>query len=443
LPPAMEQRIGQSVLNEYRMQPEFVDDAEITAYLTHVGQKLAAHLEVPQSFEFFVLRDKTLNAFAMPGGYIGVHTGLIAAAESESELAGVLAHEISHVTQHHLARMFSQQSQASIPMLAAMALAVLAARNNSQVGIGGIAAVTAASAQSQLNYSRDFEREADRIGLGLLDKSGYDVRGMESFFERLLRFGRLYDNNAPGYLRTHPLTTDRIADMDNRIRSLPQRTLPDSQTLRLVQAKIAATEGQGRDAVLDFKAQLQTKSYRNEAAAWYGLTLAQLRALDPTAAAQSLAELRKFKLDSSMVETLAARVQQAQGDAAGAEATLRQALKRYPQERPVSYALIRQLQSMHKHEAALRQVKYDQQYWPNDAQLYLLQAESYAVQGKQLLQHKSQAEAYAMRGQLTQAIQQLMLAQKAPDGDFFEYSQVDARLRELKQKQADEAKPQL
>lgn len=442
LPPATEQRIGQSALNEYRADPAFVEDAEISAYVSGVGQKLASNLEVPQSFEFFVLRDKTLNAFAMPGGYIGVHTGLIAAAENESELAGVLAHEISHVTQHHLARMFNQQSKTSIPMMAAMVLALLAARNNSDVGIGGVAAASAASIQSQLNYSRDFEREADRLGLRLLEKSGYDVRGMESFFERLQRFSRLYDNNAPGYLRTHPLTTDRIADMDNRIQGMAKRNLPESLDLRLVQAKIVATEGQGRDAVAEFKAQLQVKNYRNEAAAWYGLTLAQLRALDPAAAAQSLAELRKFKLESPMVETLTAKVQQAQGDAAGAEATLRQALKRYPQARPVSYALIQQLQTMQKHEAALRQVKYDLQYWPNDAQLYLLQAQSFAAQGKQLLQHKSQAEAYAMRGQLTQAIQQLMLAQRAPDGDFYEYSQVDARLRELKQKQADEAKPQ-
>lgn len=441
LPPAMEQRIGQSVLNEYRMQPEFVEDAEITAYVNRIGLGLATNIdETYQPFEFFVLRDKTLNAFAMPGGYIGVHTGLITAAETESELAGVLAHEISHVTQRHLARMFNKQSQTSIPMMAAMALALLAARNNSQAAIGGVAAAGAAGVQSQLNYSRDFEREADRMGLRLLDKSGYDVRGMENFFERLQRFGRLYENNAPGYLRTHPLTTDRIADMDNRIQSLPKRTLPDSVSLRLVQAKIIATEGQGRDAVIEFQSQLREKTYRIEAAAWYGLALAQLRALNPVGAAQALAELRKFKLDQPMIETLTAQVQQRQGDAAGAEATLRQSLKRHPQDRPTSYALIDQLQSMQKHEEALRQVKYDLQFWPNDAQLYFLQAKSYAALGNQLQQFKSQAEGYVLRGQLMPAIQQLIQAQKVPEGDFFEHSQVDARLRELKQRQAEEAK---
>lgn len=441
LPPAMEQRIGQSVLNEYRMQPEFLDDPEITAYVNQIGQQLAANSDdLRQSFEFFVLRDKTLNAFAMPGGYIGVHTGLITAAETESELAGVLAHEISHVTQRHLARLFNKQSQMSIPMMAAMALALLAARNNSQVGMGGIAAATAGAVQSQLNYTREFEREADRMGLTILDKTGYDARGMENFFERLQRFGRLYENNAPGYLRTHPLTTERIADMDNRVQSLPKRTLPDSTRLRLVQAKIVATEGQGRDAVLEFQAQMREKSYHSEAAAWYGLALAQMRALNPTAAAQALAELRKFKLESPMIETLAAQVQQRLGDPAAAEAILRQSLQRNPQDRPTSYALIEQLQTMQKHDAALRQVKYDLQYWPNDAQLYFLQAKSLASQGKQLQQYRSQAEGYLLRGQLMPAIQQLMQAQKAPDGDFFEHSQVDARLRELKQRQAEEAK---
>lgn len=442
LPPAVEQRIGQAMLNEYRASPEFLDDAEITAYVNRLGQGLAVHVdEISQPFEFFVLRDKTLNAFAMPGGYIGLHTGLITAAETESELAGVIGHEISHVTQRHLARLFNKQNQTSIPMMAAMALALLAARNNSQVAVGGVAAASALSIQNQLNYSRDFEREADRLGLTLLDKSGYDVRGMERFFERLQRFGRLYEGNAPGYLRTHPLTTERIADMDNRIRSLPRRTLPDSLNLRLVQAKIVAGEGQGRDAVLEFQGQLREKNYRSLAAAWYGLAHAQLRALNVAGAAQALAELRKLKVDSPMVETLTAQIQQRQGEAAAAEATLRQSLQRHPQDRPTSYALIQQLQRMQKHEEALRQVKYDLQFWPNDAQLYFLQAQSHAALGNQLQQFRSQAEGHVLRGQLMPAIQQLIQAQKVPDGDFFEHSQVDARLRELKQRQAEEAKP--
>jgi beta-barrel assembly-enhancing protease len=442
LPPALEQRIGQAVLNELRMQPEFLDDAEITAYVNRMGQQMAAKSDdTRQAFEFFVLRDKTLNAFAMPGGYIGVHTGLITAAESESELAGVLAHEISHVTQRHLARMFNKQSQASIPIMVAMALALLAARDNSQVGMGGVMAASAAGVQNQLNYTREFEREADRMGLSLLDKTGYDVRGMENFFERLQRFGRLYENNAPGYLRTHPLTTERIADMDNRIRSMPRRGFVDSLSFRLIQAKIVATDGQGRDSVIEFQSQLREKSYNSESAAWYGLAYAQLRALNPAGAAQALTELRKFKVESPLVETLAAQVQQSQGDSAAAEAALRRSLQRYPQDRPTSYALIQQLQTMQKHDAALRQVKYDFQHWPNDAQLYFLQAQSYAAQGKQLQQFQSQAEGYVLRGQLMPAIQQLIQAQKVTEGDFFEHSQVDARLRELKQRQAEEAKP--
>ncbi|MBX9848159.1 MAG: M48 family peptidase, partial [Rhodocyclaceae bacterium] len=253
-------------------------------------------------------------------------------------------------------------------------------------------------------------------------------------------FSRLYENNAPGYLRTHPLTTERIADMGNRIQSRPKHDIPDSLNFRLVQAKILATEGQGRDAVLEFQAQLREKKYRIEVAAWYGLAYAHLRALNPAAAAQALSEVRRFKPESPLVETLAAQVQQRQGDAVAAEATLRESLQRFPQNRALSYALIELLQSAQKHEAALRQVKYDFQYWPNDDRLYLLQAKSYAAQGKRLQQHRSQAEAHAQRGQLIQAVEQLLLAQKSPDGDFFEYSQVDARLRELKQKQADEAK---
>ncbi|HTJ96485.1 MAG TPA: M48 family metalloprotease [Rhodocyclaceae bacterium] len=444
LPPALEQRIGQAILNEYRSEPEFVDDAEVVGYLNRLGHRLAEKSnDVRQPFEFFVIRDKTLNAFAMPGGYIGVHTALILAAQTESELAGVLAHEISHVTQRHLARMFNKQNQSTVPTLIAMAVAVLAARNNSSVGMGGVMAAQAAGIQSQLNYTRDFEREADRVGFDLLDRSGFDVHGMESFFERLQKFGRLYENNAPGYLRTHPLTTERIADMANRAQGKPYRQVREPIEFLLVRAKLKAFEGSPRDAVADFGAQLKEKKYANEAASHFGMAYAQMRAGNLPAVTQELAELRRLKVQSSMVDLLSALLAQKLGDFNGAENQLRMALFHNPQERALSYALADVLLSARKPDVALKHIFNDMQLWPGDAQLYLLQAQCYAAQGKLLLQHRSQADAYAMRGQLPQAIEQLQLAQKSPDGDFFEYSQVEALLRELKQKRADEAKEKL
>ncbi len=273
-----ERRLGEKIMLDIRRDPAYVHDPEIADYVTQLGQKLAGQVDgARQPFEFFVVRDAMLNAFALPGGFVGVHTGLILAARSESEFAGVLAHEISHVTQSHLARMFGTQSQAQLASLLSLAVALLAARSNPDVAVGAAMAGQAGAIQNQLNYSRDFEREADRLGLDLMEKSGFDTRGMGSFFERLQQFGRLYENNAPGYLRTHPLTTERITDMENRIAQRPYKQVPDSVDFGLVRAKIKAYDGTPGDAVADFAAQLKSGKYARETDVRYGYAHALLR----------------------------------------------------------------------------------------------------------------------------------------------------------------------
>jgi predicted Zn-dependent protease len=321
-------------------------------------------------------------------------------------------------------------------------VALLAARSNPDVAMGAVVSAQAATVQSQLNYSRDFEREADRLGLQTLERSGYDVRGMAAFFERLQKFGRLYENNAPGYLRTHPLTTERIADIENRIALLPYRQVPDSLEFQLVRAKIKADEGAPRDAVIEFQAQVRDRKFFSEAAARYGLGYADLRAKDYAAVDREVAALRKLKVASPMVEALAAEARLRQGDAAAAVALLRAALQRYPDGRALSYALVDALLEDHQASEALRLTRSDLQAYPGDGRMHGLQAKTYAALGQRLQQHRAQAEAYAAQGQLLAAIDQLQLAQKAPDGDFYEYSQVDARLREFKARQAEEAKQQ-
>ncbi|HZV55294.1 MAG TPA: M48 family metalloprotease [Rhodocyclaceae bacterium] len=442
LSPQMEKRIGESIMRDIRLrEPSYVDDPEVIGYLNRLGRRLASQSdEVRQDFEFFALRDATLNAFAMPGGYIGVHTGLILSAQSESELASVLAHEISHVTQRHLARMVSKQSQSQVASLLSLAVAILAARSNPDVAMGAAIAGQAAGLQQQLNYSRDFEREADRIGLQLLEKAGYDIRGMGSFFERLQKFGRLYENNAPAYLRTHPLTTERIADMENRIQQRPYRQATDSLDFLLIRAKLRSQQGTPRDAVVDFETQVKERKFASEPAALYGLALAYLRTNDLGGADAQVAALRRLKIASPMVETLAAELRTRQGDVAGAVRILREAAARYPQDRAIAYALVEGLLADRRPEEALKLSVADIQSYTTDARMRGLQAKAYAFVGKRLRQHWAQAEAYALQGQLLPAIEQLQLAQKSPDGDFYERSQVDARLREIKALQAEEAK---
>jgi beta-barrel assembly-enhancing protease len=440
LPPQLEKRIGESLIRDIRLHdPSYLDDAEISDYLNRLGRRLTSQVEGGRGeFEFFVLKDATLNAFAMPGGYIGVHTGLLLAAQSESELASVLAHEISHVTQRHMARMVSKQGQSQLAAMLSMAVAILAARNNPDVAIGAAMAGQAASIQNQLNYSRDFEREADRMGLQLLEKGGYDIRGMASFFERLQKFGRLYENGAPGYLRTHPLTTERIADMENRIQGRPQHQVADSLGFLFVRAKLRAAEGSPHDAITDFETLVKEQRTPSEAAARYGLARAYLRGKNVAGAERQVVELRRLKVESPMLETLAAELRTSHNDPAGAAKIYQAAIVRYPQDRAIPYGLVEALLADRKPEEALRVASADVLSYTADARMRALQAKSYAALGKKLQQHLTQAEVYVLQGQLLAAIEQLQLAQKSPDGDFFEYSQVDARLREVKAQQMEE-----
>ncbi|HEX8989453.1 MAG TPA: M48 family metalloprotease [Rhodocyclaceae bacterium] len=440
--PQTEKKVGESIMQEIRLkEPSYLDDPEVESYLNRLGHRLASNSEgARQDFEFFALRDNTLNAFALPGGYIGVHTALIEATQSESELASVLSHEISHVTQHHIARGVSQQSQSYMTTLLSLAAAILAARHGGDAAQGALIAGQAAGVQQQLGYSRDFEREADRMGIQVLERSGYDVRGMASFFERLQRSSRLYENNAPGYLRTHPLTTERIADMENRIQSMPYHQVPDSLDFQLVRAKLRSQEGAPQDAATEFETQLKERKFSSEAAARYGLAQALSRVKNYAGAEAQIAELRRLKAASPMIETLAADLRVKQNDVSGAIRLLRGAASRYPTERAISYALVDDLLAANQPQEALKVTVGDLQAYTTDFRMHELQAKTYAALGKHLQQHRAQGEAYYLQGLLMPAIEQFELAQKADDGDFYEHSQVDARLRALKRRQAEEAK---
>ena len=439
--PALERKIGEQAVQEIRRDPNYLDDPEITEYVNELGQRLvAATLDAQQGFEFFVLRDNTINAFAMPGGFVGVNTGLLLAAQTESELASVLAHETAHVTQHHLARLIGKQDQMSMPTLAAILVGLLAARSRPDVTQAVIAGATAANVQSQLNYTRDFEREADRIGFQRLQAAGFDVSAMPTFFERLQKATRLYENNAPAYLRTHPLTSERIADMQNRAQDAIYKQAPDNIEFYFVRAKLVAEQGRPSEAVAHFNEAVRERRYADEAGARFGLACALLRARDFRRATSEIEAVKKLAGSDPMVGLLSARIYLGEGDAAGARDILRTGLSRFPNYRPLHYAYVDVLQGVGQHQAALAWLSELVKSYPRDARLYSLQAKSYAASGKRLLQHQALAETYVLQGTLPAAIEQLQLAQKSGDGDFYQLSAVEARLRDLRSQQAEERK---
>ena len=434
LSPLAERKIGEEVMNDIRLhEPTYLDDPEVAAYLNELGHKLTAQTEDShQEFEFFVLRDPTINAFALPGGFIGVHSGLIMLAQSESELAAVLAHEISHVTQHHLARQLRPQAQSQLVYLMSLAVALIAARNRPDLAQGAILAGQGAAIQNQLSYSRDFEREADRIGIKLLERAGFDVSAMEVFFGRMQKSNRLAEANAQSYMLTHPLTTERMADMANRIQQQSYRQVVDSQNFSLARVKLASMEGTPQEAITTLRIQLNERKYTSEAAAHYGLALALARNKDYKGAEEQLRIARDTKVVSPMFETLAADIKLKQNDQLAALTILHAAYAKFPQNRAVLYMLLDTQIHNGRVEEAQRLSATELQSYTTDPKLYEFQARSSAGLGQVLRQHRNQAEAYALYGQNVPAIEQLLLAQKARDGDFYDHSQVDARLRELR-----------
>ena len=440
--PQIERRIGESIMNEIRLrEPSYVDDAEVNDYLNQLGSRLVQASGNPSGqFHFFAIRDNTVNAFAMFGGFVGMNTGTILTSQSESELASVLAHEIAHVTQNHLARQIAKERQNTLPSLIAMAVGILAARANSSVAAATIASTQAGVVQAQLAYSRDFEREADRVGFQSLDKAGFDVRGMADFFERLQKAGRLYENNAPVYLRSHPMTVERMSDMQNRAQESPYRQVVSSLDFHLVRAKLRALMGTPREAVAEFESQLREKKYASLPAARYGLVVALMRAKDLSAAQREIEALAALRVASPLIAGLAAEVKIAAGDFSAAQGIYQEALQRFPQAKSLVYGNAEALYVAQQYAAEVTFIDAQLLRDPDDYKLYGQQARAYAALGKRLQQHRAQAEFYLLRGQLGEAVEQLQFAQQASDGNFYQHSAADARLRELRKLQAEEDK---
>jgi predicted Zn-dependent protease len=427
-------------MREIRRDPEYLDDPEVAEYLNALGARLvAAAPGARQDFEFFAVRDSAINAFALPGGFIGVNSGLISISDSESEVASVLGHEIAHVTQRHIARQIGIQKQMQVPMMIAMAAAILLGRSRPDLASGATAAAQGGAIQSQLAFSRDFEREADRIGFQTLTGAGFDARAMGAFFEKMQRYTRILDSGVvPSYLRSHPVTTERIADAQARAEGQPFRQVADTLEYHLVRAKLRAEAGDPRDALRLFSDAVNDRRFANEPGARYGLAVALLRAREPKQAEAQIARLRAGKVESPMVETLAARARLAQDDAPGAQAILKAALARYPHRRTILYAYLGVLQEQARFDELQAALVEPMRLYPRDPKLIEARAKAYAGQGKRLLQHQALAEVYLLQGSLPAAIEQLQLAQGSGDGNFYELSVVEARLRELRAEHARE-----
>lgn len=425
-----ERELARAIMRDIYASPHYLSDPEVEAYLNDIGAKLAFEgSRGLRSFTFFAVNDPSINAFALPGGYIGVHTGLIQAAENESELAGVLAHEIAHISQEHLSRMLAAQDKSYLPTLAAIAVAILAARSNANVGSAAIATAQAMNIQSQLNFTREHEREADRIGLDTLTGAGYDPSGLSSFFNRLQRANRLYDTNAPDYLRTHPLNSQRIADMDARIDKLPYRQIKDSSEFHLVRARLAANDGLAEDAIKRFQDQVRQKRTLHEGASRYGLAIALARQARYAEAEIELAKAIK-QASSPMLSSFQAALSSKAGNVNLALERYQESVDRYPHYKPLLYGFTEALIVAGRTKEAAEFASAKSAVWPEDAHFWKLIARAEATLNHKLASHRAEAESLAIKGNLPAALEQINLGLKAGDGNFYELSAAEARRRE-------------
>ena len=440
--PADERRMGEAFMREIRRSLKIMDDPEITQYINSLGYQLAANSDNQSlDFTFFVVDDPSINAFAAPGGFIGMHSGLIMGTESEGELASVLAHEIGHLTQRHIARRIEAVNKMSLPSTAAFLAAILIGTQNSELGQAALAATQAASVQAQINFTRGNEEEADRVGVQTLARAGFDPRSMPGFFERLQKSSRYIGASVPEFLRTHPVDESRIADTRNRAEQYPYRQVSDNLNYHLVRAKLRVLkEANPKQTVQRFAAALKSGQYRNAAAEHYGYALALLANGEYAAARTELNTLLATDKERIAYINALAQVDLADKRVPQALRAYADALQLLPGNPVLTLNYSRALLQAGQAGQAQRLLADYIRRRPPDPMLYKLLADAEIAAGQTAAAHQALAEHYYLNGQTGAAVEQLQAGIKAPDSDFYRSSQMEARLKQLQAELAEEDK---
>jgi predicted Zn-dependent protease len=475
--PNVERRLGDRIARELYRDPDYVDDAVLMEYVQGIGQPLLAAArqrgELPPeqdeayAWEILLGRDRSVNAFALPGAYFGLHLGLVGIVTSRDELASVMAHELSHVTQRHISRMMTRQSQQAPWMLGALILGVLAASKDPSAANAVIMGSQAAGAQAQLNFSRDMEREADRVGFAISTQAGFAQQGFVTMFGKLQQASRLNDSGNFPYLRSHPLSTERMADMQSRI-ELPDAVAPVPATARknvqetdhaMMAARARVLSNYTVDALRTWAVEVQPallakSTPAQQAASLYGATLAAIKLRDykdaQTQWTRLVDSVRNDVVASRLARLLGAELKLAQGDGAAALTLLNSGAKLQDKASRAELFLSAQAQvqlgaagsasGQPRAAGSLTATTQQLQTWvadhPRDAQAWQLLSSTYAAEGRTLSSIRAQAEVNVAQLDYPAALSRFKTAQEwARKGgagtDHFEASIVDTRTRQV------------
>ena len=464
-----ERRYGEMIMRQIRPDSDYSNDLPLYDYLNQMERRLLQAAKKLQlgganeqgsgayNFEVFAVKDSSINAFALPGGFIGFHTGLIVSAESDSEVASVMGHETGHVLQRHLARQMDKQTTNTMIALAGMVLGALAMSRNPQAAAGLMQGGQAAAINNQLSYSRDAEREADRIGFQILDASGYDVNGAPGFFQRLQKATGIMDKGVPAYVRTHPLTTDRIADMQDRARTIPARNVPTAVEFYFIKARARMEQAGSSSGLYDLRNTFDSLSKQpqigKQMEGFYGLALIAQRQGKWDQAELDLQQARNLAQKASApgspiqrqslsLEITASELALAKGKKEEALQVAQAALRAYPQSYAAGAAMINAQLKMGRTNEAIAWLKARTRSQPTEIVWWSMLSNAYDQANNVPMRHYALGEKYALEGAWPSAIEQLKIARSAGSSDFYQSSSIDARLREMQRQYQDELKEQ-
>ena len=435
---AEERDYAESLIRQMRAYELLIEDPLINDFFSDMGFNLASRSDQPEAaFNFVVLDQDIVNAFAAPGGVIALHSGLILLADTQDEVAGVLSHEIAHITQLHMYRAFEKGKTMNIIAMLAMMGLILVSGGNGEVITGAVMGAQAAAAQAQINFTRHNEVEADRVGIRTLATAGYDPQGMADFFSRMGQTSRANGEGPPEFLRTHPVSVNRIAEAESRIQNLPPVEADEGRQFYIVQARLRALlEKDPNKAIKHFKTELDkplTDARKN--GNLYGLAIARQRNAEYDKAGAILSDLLEKEPSRLAFQLQMADLHLKRGQHELAISALSDLYHSFPGNKAIALEYGRALLEQNRPELAetasvvLRQqlVKGE-----NDPALYALYAQAANIAGDEVRATEAIAESYYQRGGTEEAITQLERLTRQSDLDYYQRARISARLMELR-----------
>lgn len=429
-----ERKLGQEFLRSLRARAPTVSDPLLKDYLEHLIYRLASHSQLQdRRLDLIVIDSPQLNAFAVPGGIIGINTGLFLHAENQHEFSAILAHEIAHLSQRHFARQVGASRQTSITSLAGLlAGIVLMATTGTDAGMAALTTSQAAAQQQALKYNRAREAEADRVGIDTLADAGMDPRAMAYMFEQLNRANRYAGDQIPEFLSTHPVTKSRVADSYNQARMYPREDYPLDLDYQLMRARvIVKSQASPGHAVKRMRAELDQGSEAHRTAARYGLVLALTESREVDEAEREIRPLLEeypdkiaFTLAKAQIHIRAERYENAID-------ILEKALKINPNNYPLTMACANALLKADKPEKAEKLLVALSRKRENDQDVWYLLAETYGLANNIVGVHQARAEYFVLNGDLDQAIKQLGYALPLVEDSFQSSARIRQRIEEI------------